>query len=123
MSVYLARNIASTNRTLEQQLARVSELSIESQDANEALSASNEELRQTSGRLDESNQELREQAEMLRAANEEVMRASIAQSAFLANMSHEIRTPLNAIVSFSALIQQEKVGEIGPEMQIGRAHV
>ncbi|HJP31458.1 MAG: ATP-binding protein [Candidatus Latescibacteria bacterium] len=117
MSVYLARNIASTNRTLEQQLARVSELSIESQDANEALSASNEELRQTSGRLDESNQELREQAEMLRAANEEVMRASIAQSAFLANMSHEIRTPLNAIVSFSALIQQEKVGEIGPEMR------
>ena len=117
MSVYLARNVASTNRNLAEQLHRVEDLSTQTQVANDALLMSNEDLRQTTGQLDQSNTELREQAEMLRQANEEVMRANLAQSAFLANMSHEIRTPLNGIVSFSALLEQGKLGSVNDSMR------
>ena len=39
--------------------------------------------------------------------------ANTAKTQFLANMSHEFRTPLNAIIGFSDLVQQEKLGPIG----------
>lgn len=56
--------------------------------------------------------------EELTRARDEAQRANRAKSAFLANMSHELRTPLNAILGFSALIEQQSLGEIGNQRYV-----
>ncbi|MBN1898961.1 MAG: PAS domain S-box protein [Spirochaetes bacterium] len=42
----------------------------------------------------------------------ETKKMARAKSSFLANMSHELRTPLTAIIGFSELLMDEKVGRI-----------
>ena len=53
--------------------------------------------------------------EALTAAKRQAETASSAKSDFLAKISHEIRTPLNAIIGFSEVMMEERVGPIGNE--------
>lgn len=57
-------------------------------------------------------------AEKLDEARAAAERANSAKSQFLANMSHEIRTPLGAIMGFSELIKDPKLGRFEREEYI-----
>jgi PAS domain S-box-containing protein len=51
----------------------------------------------------------------LRTAKRQAEQASQAKSDFLAKISHEIRTPLNAIIGFSEVMMEERLGPVENE--------
>ena len=68
---------------------------------DDALRASNEELRRHRDRLDEL---VLERTQQLAAARDAAEGANRAKTALLANVSHELRTPLNHISGFAQLL-------------------
>lgn len=65
--------------------------------------------------VSERTADLAEANEELSATNEELQRATEAKSAFLASMSHELRTPLNSIIGFSSLLAEGLIGPVTDE--------
>lgn len=64
-------------------------------------------------------QQLAETERTLITAKEEAEKSNRLKTEFLAQMSHEIRTPVNAILSFSALLNEELKGRIPDELHSG----
>ncbi|WP_170298841.1 response regulator [Massilia eburnea] len=71
-----------------------------------------EELRVQQEELQQSNAELEERADLLERQREEIARVSAYKSEFMANMSHELRTPLNSMLILSALLKENKSGNL-----------
>jgi len=60
----------------------------------------------------ELEQKVRSRTKELQLANARLEDASRHKSEFLANMSHEIRTPLNAVIGFSEILRELRVGPL-----------
>ena len=76
MSVYLARSVARTNKTLHKQLVQVEELSTKTH----------------------------EQYAQIQEQNHQIQEANRLKSDFLARMSHDLRTPMNAIIGYTRIM-------------------
>lgn len=57
---------------------------------------------------------LRQKNVQLEAQYRQSQIASRMKSAFLANMSHELRTPLSAVIGFTELLADNKIGPVAP---------
>ncbi|MEW6752504.1 MAG: ATP-binding protein [Candidatus Latescibacterota bacterium] len=76
ISVYMARSVGRTNRTLAGQLRRIEELS----------------------------HKTRQQYEQIQEQNRQIQAANQHKSEFLARMSHDLRTPMNAIIGYTRIM-------------------
>jgi len=67
--------------------------------------------------LDQLEQRFAERTRELEEANAKLCDLDRLKSEFLANMSHEVRTPLNAIIGFSELLYDGKLGSLSADQK------
>ena len=84
MSINLARSFARISKDLEVRLEQVQELSVRTQEQNQALEQ----------------------------ANAQVQEANRLKSDFLARMSHDLRTPMNAVIGYTRILLRRLRGTI-----------
>jgi signal transduction histidine kinase len=86
-----------------------------------------EELRQAAiqleAKVEDRTRELQAANLRLQEATRQAEEASRYKSEFLANMSHEIRTPLNAVIGFSELLREQRVGPLNEKQTRYIPHV
>jgi len=113
--------ITALNTQLQEDQARLEELSSEQEAQIEEITRLNESLEENQAQLEEAAAENEAQLEEISAANDELEAsqealeeakeaaeaANEAKTTFLNNMSHDIRTPMNAILGFTKLIERD----------------
>ena len=118
-SVYLAKNVASTNRKLKNKLAENERLTAEKltieQEKQELIEKQKQKLEQE---VAERTAELRKSLEDLKAAQEQLVQqeklASLGQ--LTAGIAHEIKNPLNFVNNFSE-VSLELIEEVREEVR------
>jgi len=86
--------ITQLNNTLEENQAQLEEAAAENEAQLEEITAAKEELEASQNALEE--------------AKKEAEAANNAKTSFLFNMSHDIRTPMNAIMGFRDLLEKHQ---------------
>jgi two-component system, NtrC family, sensor kinase len=81
------------------------------------LESYNELLDQSNQGLEAANAELQARQVEIARTNRELASANQFKTEFLSTMSHELRSPLNAIIGFSDLLADDKVGDLGPRQR------
>lgn len=74
-------------------------------------------------KVEDRTRELRVANLKLQEATRQAEEASRHKSEFLANMSHEIRTPLNAVIGFSDLLREQRVGPLNEKQLRYISHI
>jgi two-component system, chemotaxis family, sensor kinase CheA len=103
------RNLLAETQTQSEELQSQQE---ELRNTNEELQTRQEELEASNEELEEQKSQLEQQKQALDQKNEALDQVSKYKSEFLANMSHELRTPLNSQLILSALLAENKEGNL-----------
>jgi Na+/proline symporter/nitrogen-specific signal transduction histidine kinase len=75
-----------------------------------------------SNRLEAKSAEQEHTARALRGANEKLTALSIQKDAFLSQISHELRTPMTSIRSFSEILRDADIDDVGQAKYAGIIH-
>jgi two-component system, sensor histidine kinase len=112
---YANESLQSQNEELQVQSEELQAQSEELQAQSEELQSQNEELQVQSEELQSQSEELRAQKEFLAVSNERLIAAEEQKNRFLAVLGHELRNPLAAIKGAADLFDE---GHVEAEPQV-----